>query len=81
VEIPLKNASSVNAGPFRVSYQINNGAVVELVFGNGLAAGASTIVWISPSLLPAGGTYNFVADIYDTVKESNEGNNGWNGIY
>jgi hypothetical protein len=80
VEIPLKNASSVNAGPFRVSYQVNNGTVVEIPFSNGLAAGASTIVWISPSL-PAGSTYNFVADIYDTVRESNESNNGWNGIF
>lgn len=81
IEIGFKNYGNAAAGGFRVSAQVDNGAVGELVF-NGLGAGQTGTVSWGPGFLVAGDhTYNFVLDLYNTVTESDEGNNGHNGYF
>jgi hypothetical protein len=81
IQISFKNIGTANAGAFRVNAQVNNVSLGELVYDS-MPVGQGDTVSFDPGFLPSGDyTYNFVLDLYNTVNESNENNNGFNGIF
>jgi CARDB len=81
IEISFKNIGTADAGAFRVNAQVNNVSLGEVVY-NGMAVGQSDTVSFDPGFLDPGDyTYNFVLDLYNTVQEGNENNNGFNGTF
>lgn len=82
ITIPFKNVGNANAGAFRIGIIFNNVNYSDVVF-NGMAAGQGDTVWINVAPLTPGVTYtyNFNLDSYNTVSESNEGNNSYNGYF
>ena len=81
-EIKFRNTGTAGAGAFRVQAQLEGYKVNENTY-NSLAVGQEGTLLLKPSDygLPTGTyRYNFALDVYDTVMESNDNDNSWNGL-
>ncbi|MEU4394058.1 CARDB domain-containing protein [Kribbella sp. NPDC023855] len=78
IYITFKNSGNTSAGGFRVNFLVNNTVYDYWVFSSA-APGATQTIYADVSGLSPADTYNFVLDAYNTVAESHEGNNSYNG--
>lgn len=83
ISIVLKNNGAASAGAFRVGAQIDGASVGNDVVVESLGIGEEYTVGFTTAFLEPGTahTYNFSLDVYNTVSESNENNNAYNGFF